>query len=497
MPSWSVIPSPPICQEFYQIACGTPSIRNCQRLARSGIIHAAQREEGTGVHRVCLAIDLKSFYASVECMDQGLDPLTARLVVADASRTDKTICLAVSPALKAYGIPGRCRLFEVKEKLKEVKARTGETVDFVIATPRMARYMEVSAKIYAVYLRFVAPEDIHVYSIDEVLMDVTEYLHAYGGSAHEMARRIIREVLGETGITATAGIGTNLYLAKVAMDIVSKHTEPDGDGVRIGELDETRYRELLWDHRPITAFWRIGHGTAGRLERNGMYTMGDIARRSLTDEESLYRLFGVDAELLIDHAWGLESCRMQDIKAFKPRKSSTGSGQVLPCPYDMLQTRLIVQEMTDQLVMELVEKHMLTDSVTVNLSYDRENVDRGFYTGKVHEDRYGRKVPEGMHFTAHFHTPTCTGSQIMEGVLRLYDEKADPTLTVRAVYVTAGNVVREENAAVQLDMFTDTARQEKERKLQNAMLGIREKYGKNAILRGINLSEGARERERN
>ena len=435
--------------------------------------------------RVCIAIDLKSFYASVECVQRGLDPMKANLVVADASRTDKTICLAVSPSLKAYGIPGRARLFEVKQILRDVKARTGREVPIIIATPQMAKYMKVSADIYSIYLRYVAPEDIHVYSIDEVMMDVTPYLKTYGVSAHELTRRMIRDILNQTGITAAAGIGTNLYLAKIAMDILAKHVPADEDGVRIAELNERIYREQLWDYKPLTAFWRIGRGTASKLEKNGMLTMGDVARRSLTDEEGLYRLFGIDAELLIDHAWGIEPCSMKDIKAFRPKKTSSGSAQVLPCPYDVYQTRLIVQEMMDQLALELV------------LHYDRENVDLGFYKGTARRDWYGRMVPPAANATAHFSSMTSSSDQMMEGVLRVYDEIADPSLTVRMVSVTADHVQKEQDAALQLDMFTDQEKLEKERRLQETMLKLKSKYGKNAVLKGMNLKEDARERERN
>ena len=447
--------------------------------------------------RVCIAIDLKSFYASVECVQRGLDPMKANLVVADASRTDKTICLAVSPSLKAYGIPGRARLFEVKQIRRDVKARTGREVPIIIATPQMAKYMKVSADIYSIYLRYVAPEDIHVYSIDEVMMDVTPYLKTYGVSAHELTRRMIRDILNQTGITAAAGIGTNLYLAKIAMDILAKHVPADEDGVRIAELNERIYREQLWDYKPLTAFWRIGRGTAAKLEKNGMLTMGDVARRSLTDEKGLYRLFGIDAELLIDHAWGIEPCSMRDIKAFRPKKTSSGSAQVLPCPYDVYQTRLIVQEMTDQLALELVQNHQVCDRVTLTLHYDRENVDLGFYKGTARRDWYGRMVPPAAHATAHFSSMTSSSDQMMEGVLRVYDEIADPSLTVRMVSVTADHVQKEQDAALQLDMFTDQEKLEKERRLQETMLKLKSKYGKNAVLKGMNLKEDARERERN
>ena len=449
------------------------------------------------MERACIAIDLKSFYASVECVQRGLDPMTTNLVVADASRTDKTICLAVSPSLKAYGIPGRARLFEVKQILRNVKARTGHDIPFIIATPQMAKYMKVSADIYSIYLRYVAPEDIHVYSIDEVMMDVTAYLKTYGVSAHELAGRMIRDVLKHTGITATAGIGTNLYLAKIAMDIMAKHATADADGVRIAELNERSFRESLWDFRPLTAFWRIGKGTASRLEKNGMLTMGDIARRSLSDEEGLYRLFGIDAELLIDHAWGIEPCTIKDIKAFRPKRSSSGSAQVLPCPYDIYQARLIVQEMTDQLALELVENHQLCDRVTVTLHYDRENVDQGIYKGAARKDWYGRTVPPAAHATAHFSSMTSSSEQMMAGVLQVYDDIADPALTVRMISVTADHVQNEQDAVLQLDMFTDQEKLEKEHRLQETMLKLKSRYGKNAVLKGMNLKEDARERERN
>ncbi|MCR4883400.1 MAG: DNA methylase [Clostridiales bacterium] len=449
------------------------------------------------MERACIAIDLKSFYASVECVQRGLDPMTAYLVVADPSRTDKTICLAVSPSLKAYGIPGRVRLFEVRQKLRDIKAQTGRTIPLIIAPPQMAKYMKVSADIYSIYLQYVAPEDIHVYSIDEVFMDVTDYLKTYHVSVHELARRMIREVLKRTGITATAGIGTNLYLAKIAMDIMAKHVEADKDGVRIAELNEKSFRERLWDYRPLTAFWRIGHGTASKLEKNGMLTMGDIARRSLMDEESLYRLFGIDAEILIDHAWGIEKCGMADIKAFRPKRSSTGSAQVLPFPYDVCQARLIVQEMTDQLALDLVEKHQLCDRATLTLQYDRENVDLGVYQGSIHQDWYGRKVPPAAHGTAHFTTMTNSSEQMIEGMLQVYDAIMDPSLTVRMISVTADHVQKEADASVQMDMFSDPGKMEKERRLQETMLELKSKYGKNAVLKGMNLKKDARERERN
>ena len=447
--------------------------------------------------RACIAIDLKSFYASVACVERSLDPLTTHLVVADESRTDKTICLAVSPSLKAYGVPGRARLFEVRQILREVRARTGQDIQFLIAPPHMAKYMEVSGQIYSIYLKYVAPEDIHVYSIDEVFMDVTDYLKTYGVTSHELAKRMIRDVLQTTGITATAGIGTNLYLAKIAMDIVAKHVPADADGVRIAELTERSYRELLWNHRPLTSFWRIGQGIASKLERNGMFTMGDVAKRSLNDEEGLYRLFGVDAELLIDHAWGLESCNMADIKAFRPKNVSSGSAQVLPCPYDAVQARLLVAEMADQLALDLTAKHQMCDAVELHIGYDRENVESEGYHGDVQMDRYGRNVPKGAHGMARFPTMTNASRQIREHVLRVYDEMIDPTLTVHALSLTAEHITEQTEAAVQLDLFSDPVRMDKEKKLQEAMLQMKAKYGKNAVLKGMNLVEGARERERN
>lgn len=512
-------------------------------------------------HRTYIAIDLKSFYASVECMERGLDPLTANLVVADETRTEKTICLAVSPSLKAYGIPGRARLFEVVQRVREVNAgrRPEERVTYQVAPPRMALYMDYSTRIYQIYLRFVAPEDIHVYSIDEVFMDVTDYLGTYGLTARQLALKIIMEVLGETGLTATAGIGTNLYLCKVALDIVSKHITPDENGVRVAELDEISYRRLLWTHRPLTDFWRVGRGYVKKLEEKGLYTMGDIARCSLGkpseyyNEDLLYKMFGVNAELLIDHAWGWEPCTIRDVKAYKPRDNSIGSSQVLQCPYDSKKARLIVREMTDLLVLDLVDKGLVTDQIVLTVGYDIENLLRpeisGRYRGEITVDRYGRRIPKHAHGTENLPRKTSSTRLIMDAAMRLYDRIVDQNLLVRRVNVTACHVTEESrsggmdgNRSVnrygnwsaegqggsfgkrtasgaessvsgqgtfeQMNLFTDygvTDRQteqeekelERERQLQKAMLEIKKKFGKNAILKGMNLEEGATTVERN
>jgi Nucleotidyltransferase/DNA polymerase involved in DNA repair len=445
--------------------------------------------------RIYIAIDLKSFYASVECIERGLNPLNTNLVVADPTRTEKTICLAVSPSLKAYGIPGRARLFEVQQKLKELKQRTGQEVDYIIAPPQMARYIEVSSEIYATYLKYISPEDIHVYSIDECFMDVTNYLNLYQMSAKELAVKMIHDVLEKTGITATAGIGTNLYLCKIAMDIVAKHVEPDASGVRFAELDEQNYRRLLWDHKPITDFWRVGGGIAKRLENSGLYTMGDIARISLSHEDLLYKMLGIDAELLIDHAWGYEPCGMEEIKSYQPSTNSISSGQVLQHPYDFNKARIIVQEMTDLLVLELVEKGLVTDSLTLTIGYDRSNVDEGNYKGEVTYDRYGRGIPKSAHGTANLGTTSSSTKKIMTAVMELYDRIMSKELMVRRVTLCANNLVEERYE--QYDLFVDPAEQAKERKIQEAMLNIKKKFGKNAILKGINLEEGATTKDRN
>ena len=497
---------------------------------------------------IYVAIDLKSFYASVECVERQLDPMNTNLVVADASRTEKTICLAVSPSLKSFGISGRARLFEVVQKVKEVNLHrkacapghtfTGEScfsdellvhpelsVSYIIAPPRMAHYMEYSTKIYEIYLQYIAPEDIHVYSIDEVFMDVTAYLKTYSLSAKELAGKIIQDVLEKTGITATAGIGTNLYLCKVAMDIVAKHTEPDANGVRIAELDEMRYRKLLWDHKPITDFWRVGRGYAKKLAENGMFTMGDVARcsvggsRSFHNEDLLYRLFGINAELLIDHAWGWEPTTIALIKQYKPETNCLSSGQVLQCPYDYGKAGLIVREMTDLLVLDLVEKKLVTDQMVLTIGYDIENLTdpetSRNYRGEVTIDHYGRKVPKHAHGTANLDRPTSSTKRIMEAVTSLYERIVDKNLLVRRINVTANHLTDEsaaheklQDSYVQMDLFTDYEALErqrqkeetdlkKERAIQEAILSVKKKYGKNAILKGMNLEEGATTMERN
>lgn len=483
--------------------------------------------------RAYIAIDLKSFYASVECTDRGLDPMTTHLVVADSSKTEKTICLAVTPSLKAYGIPGRARLFEVVQKIKEInRSRLGKAphrrfsgksysapeleadlslaADYIIATPRMSRYMKLSTQIYNIYLRYIAPEDIHVYSIDEVFIDASAYLETYKMTAHELTVTMIREVLKETGITATAGIGTNLYLCKVAMDIVAKKMPPDKDGVRIAELDEASYRRQLWEHTPITDFWRVGRGTAKKLEANYMTTMGDIAECSEQNEDKLYKLFGVNAELLIDHAWGWESCTIADIKAYRPENHSISRGQVLSRPYTYEEGRLIVREMTELLTLDLVEKRIVTNQVELTLGYDVEGIPAD-YSGEITSDRYGRKIPKQAHGTINLDGFTSSSKKIVAAMMKLYTRIVDPELKVRRMYVVANRVVSEssfEQEPVQLDFFTDPevienrqaserADSKKERALQNTMLEIMHKYGKNAILKGLNLQEGATTIERN
>ncbi len=481
-----------------------------------------------------IAIDLKSFYASEECVERGRDPLTTNLVVADEERTDKTICLAVSPSLKAYGVSGRARLFEAIQTVREANAlrrakapggvfrgKSDDAValandpsleiDFIIAKPQMARYMQCSGKIYEIYLRYIAPEDIHVYSIDEVFIDATPYLKTYGLSAYELARNLIREVLAETGITATAGIGTNLYLCKVAMDIVAKKMPADVDGSRIAELDEIRYRQQLWNHRPLTDFWRIGPGYAQKLERNGMRTMGDVARCSLGkpeefyNEDLLYKLFGVNAELLIDHAWGCEPCTMAQIKAYRPSVNSLSSGQVLQRPYRFEETRLIVREMADALAMDLLDKGLVTNQIVLTIGYDRESLTEQ-YTGMVTMDHYGRKIPRHAHGTVNLNRKTASVRLIVDAAMEIFDRTVEPALLCRRINLTAGRVVPVSMARSgleeQLDLFAnveDSAEKqlEREERRQRAMLRIRRKYGKNAILRGMNLLEGATARQRN
>ena len=491
--------------------------------------------------RTYIAIDLKSFYASVECRERGLDPMDTNLVVADESRTDKTICLAVTPSLKSYGISGRGRLFEVKQRVRE--ANTGRRhdapghilegkscffselqanpkleIDFLIAPPRMAYYMEYSTRIYQVYMKYVAPEDIVVYSIDEVFMDVTNYLTAYKLTARELARKIILDVIETTGITATAGIGTNLFLCKVAMDIVAKHIPADKNGVRIAEMDEMTYRRTMWSHQPLTDFWRVGRGYAKKLEENGMFTMGDVARMSEVNEDLLYKLFGKNAELLIDHAWGWEPTTIAAIKAYKPSSNSLGSGQVLHCPYEAEKAKLVLREMADMLSLDLVEKGLVTDQLVVTIGYDIENLTdpqrRKKYHGDIVKDHYGRQIPKHAHGTINLEGYTSSTKKIVGAAAELYDRIADKNLLVRRLNIVANHVLPESAAPKknegfqQLDLFTDyaalQAEQEQERaaldrekKMQQAMLTIKKKFGKNAILKGMNLEEGATAKDRN
>lgn len=494
--------------------------------------------------KVYIAIDLKSFYASQECIERGLDPMKTNLVVADASRTEKTICLAVTPSLKAYGIPGRARLFEVVQKVKEVNALrrdkapnrsfTGKSfdadelnsdpsleLDYIIAPPRMAHYMECSTKIYNIYLKYVAPEDIHVYSIDEVFIDATPYLKVSGLTARQFAQRMILEVLKTTGITATAGIGTNLYLCKVAMDIMAKHAPADEFGVRIAQLDEMSYRRKLWDHKPLTDFWRVGPGYAKKLQKHGMYTMGDVAWCSVGkpwefyNEDLLYKLFGVNAELLIDHAWGWEPCTIADIKSYKPQSNSLGSGQVIHCAYTAEKGKLITREMTDLLVLDLVDKGLVTNQMVLTVGYDIENLTdpHKAYKGEIVTDHFGRKIPKHAHGTANLHRYTSSTKLIMDAVMELYDRIVDPDLLVRRINIVANNIVYEhtiprESGFQQMDLFSDYETQtrqkeeedaalEREKRRQKAVLTIRKKYGKNAILKGMNFEEGATTIDRN
>lgn len=453
-----------------------------------------------------IAIDLKSFYASVECVDRGLDPLTTNLVVADVSRTEKTICLAVSPSLKSYGIPGRARLFEVVQRVKSIndqRRRNGSpALEYIAAPPRMHRYMEVSTQVYGVYLKYIAPEDIHVYSCDEVFIDATAYLDTYKCTARDLAMKMVRDVLATTGITATAGIGTNMFLAKVAMDIEAKHSPADKDGVRIAELDEMTFRQKYWEHRPLTDFWRIGHGLAARLEANYMYTLGDIARCSINCEPRLYKLFGVNAELLIDHAWGWEPCTIAQIKAYKPTVNSLSTGQVLSKAYTFDKAKLVVREMTDNLVLELVAKHLVTDRMTLMIGYDIENLTdekrRMAYTGPMEKDWYGRTVPKPSHGTIRLSRQTSSTDLITDAVMQLFDRVVDRNLLVRRMNVVAENTIDESKADIQLDLFDNHQEaDERERRRQEAILAIKNKYGKNAILKGMNFEEGATAKDRN
>lgn len=490
------------------------------------------------VERKYIAIDLKSFYASVECVERGLDPLKTNLVVADASRTDKTICLAVTPTLKSYGISGRARLFEVVQRVREVnnerlcfspegifngrsahepdlQAHPDWELDYVVAPPRMSFYMEYSARIYGIYLRYIAPEDIFAYSVDEVFIDASAYLKTYRMTAHQLAVKLVREVLRETGITATAGIGSNLYLSKVAMDIVAKHIPADADGVRIAELDETSYRHLLWSHRPLTDFWRIGRGVARKLEANGMATLGDVARRSLTDEALLHKLFGVNAELIIDHAWGYEPCTMKEIKAYRPRSNSFSNSQVLAEPYSVAKARVVLREMADNMALSLVDKKLVTSQITVMVNYDAESIPaaRDGYKGAVVKDYYGRTVPKYAHGAAAFASPTASGRHIADTATRLYDDIVDSKLLVRRLTITVNNLQSEDvtdmlSVNKQLSLFEETPsesrladderqRSDRERRVLQATLAIKKKFGKNALLHGSNFMEGATARDRN
>ena len=495
-----------------------------------------------------IAIDLKSFYASVECKDLGRNPLTTNLVVADKSRTEKTICLAVSPSLKKWGIPGRARLFEVEQRLKEVNREREQNapnnhfteesddddelmnnpslkISYIAAVPRMARYMEISTNIYQTYLKYIAPEDIHVYSIDEVFMDVTSYLKTYNKTPEELAKIMIQDVYENTGITATAGIGTNMYLCKVAMDIVAKHVEPDENGVRIAKLDEISYRKTLWDHTPITDFWRVGRGYAKKLSELGIYTMGDIARCSLggerdfLNEDILYKAFGINAELLIDHAWGYEPCTMEMVKAYKPEDNSISQGQVLHCPYTYEKARIIVREMADALAMQLMEQKKLTDQIVLTVGYDIESLQkpeiRKKYKGKIKPDYYGRLVPEHAHGSSNLENYTYLGKEIIEAALKVFDEHVNKILLIRRINIVANHVISEaaakkekEESYEQLSLFEDFSKKEEEIKvkekenerlkaLQKATLEIQKKFGKNAIIKGTSLEEGATGMDRN
>ncbi len=492
-------------------------------------------------NRTYIAIDLKSFYASVECVDRGLDPLSTNLVVADSSRTEKTICLAVSPSLKSYGIGGRARLFEVVQKVREVNYErrmkipygmfTGKSwrnpdlqahpdweLDYIVAPPRMARYMQMSAHIYSVYLKYIAPEDIHVYSCDEVFMDVTSYLSTYKKTPHDLAMTIVRDVLKQTGITATAGIGTNMYLCKVAMDIVAKHMPADKDGVRIAELDEKSYREKLWDHRPLTDFWRCGKGIVSKLAMYGIETMGQIARLSVKNDEVLYKLFGVNAELLIDHSWGWEPCTMDYVKSYRPETNSLSSGQVLHEPYTFSKARVVIKEMADAVSMDLLDKGLVTDQLVVTVGYDRTSLEnpeiRAKYHGPVVKDYYGREVPKSAHGTTNLDRQTSSTTLIMTAVEKLFDRIINKDLLVRRLNITTNHVIpesrvkKQDDKMVQLDLFTDyetLAKQKKEeeerlakeRRMQEALLAIKKQFGKNSILKGLNFEEGATAKDRN
>ena len=479
--------------------------------------------------RVYCCIDLKSFYASVECMERGLDPITTNLVVADKERTEKTICLAVSPSLKQYGIPGRARLFEVVQKVREInyerkkhsykfigksysdvdlKKNKKLELDYIVATPRMGLYMKYSTSIYNIYLKYLSPDDIYVYSIDEVFCDITNYLKYYKMSPRELVTKILLDVLNTTGITATAGVGTNLYLAKISMDIVAKHVDVDKNGVRIAFLDEKKYRKLLWNHKPLTDFWRVGNGYCKKLNDHNMYTMGDICRCSINNANLLYKLFGVNAELLIDHAWGYEPCTIEEIKKYKPQSNSLTSAQVLHCPYSFSKARLIVREMVDLLSLEMVEKNVVSDNIVLTVGYD---ITSPRYDGEYSIDRYGRSVPKSAHGTIRLPYKTSSSKIMSEKVLELYDKIVNKRLLVKRISLCVNNVVNYDSVKElehheQLDIFSnfeeidsknDRVLEENENKLQHVMLDIKKKYGKNSILKAMNLSEGATTIDRN
>ena len=486
--------------------------------------------------KIYMCIDLKSFYASVECRERNLDPLKTNLVVADKSRTEKTICLAVTPSLKEYGLSGRSRLFEVVKKVKEInndrkkennykqfcgksynideiKNNKSIELDYIIAPPQMNKYMKYSAEIYNIYLKYISKEDIYVYSIDEVFCDITNYLEYYKCSPKELVTNIIKDVYSQTGITATAGIGTNLYLAKVAMDIVAKHVEPNEDGVRIAGLDEMTYRKLLWNHTPITDFWRVGRGYSKRLEKYGIKTMGDVARTSIKNEDLLYKLFGINAELLIDHSWGWEPCTIKDIKSYRPISNSISSGQVLHTPYDYEKTKLIVKEMTELLTLDLVDKNLVTSQIVLTIGYDVNNlIDLNIkksYNGEITTDVYGRKIPKHAHGTINLDHKTSSTKIITNAVMILYDRIINKNLLVRRINITANNVINEmdtnsENQYDQINLFVDYNKKNKEKQkeknekeIQKAMINIKKRYGKNAIIKGMNLQEGGTTIERN
>ena len=492
------------------------------------------------MNNVYLCIDLKSFYASVECVERGLDPLTTNLVVADAERTNKTICLAVTPSLKQLGVSSRPRLFEVEKSIRDINKKRKQNidykpfthkatdindimndsfaeVDYIIATPRMAYYIEYSARIYSIYLKYIAPEDIHIYSIDEVFIDLTKYLKMYNLSPHDLAMMIIKDVLKTTKITATVGIGTNMYLAKVAMDIVAKKMPPDKDGVRVAELDEISYRYKLWDHTPLTDFWRIGNGINKKLNFLGLYTMGDVARCSLEQEDILYKIFGINAELLIDHAWGFENCTMEYIKNYSPVGRSLGTGQVLHCPYEYDKARLILKEMADSLSFDLLDKNLLTKQLVITIGYDFENLTNPLiankYKGDISEDYLGRTIPKHAHGTINLNDYTCSTETIVSECVKSFDEIVDPDLLIRRVNIAATRILDEKQYKKkyeyeQLDLFTnyevedDARRQQnkkldKEKRAQKAILDIKKRYGKNAIIKGMNLEEGATMKDRN